>query len=482
MKKLFILLLFIYVSDAFLLPSTKFQSNKLKLKNTANIKKKSILICNLKKNNNIIKNEKIKIYGIELTSDILAIALVYFVQGIIGLSSLAITFYYKDTLQLEPSELSFIGSITAIPWIIKPLYGFISDTYPLFGYKRKSYLILSGLLSSSSWLSMSYLVNNNYDIKYISIFLLTLSSLGIAFSDVLVDAIVVTKSKNNELSGSLQSICWTSSSIGSIIASYSSGYLLEKYGISWIFGLTALFPLITAFVGLYIKDDKVFENNPSIYINKYVEQFNLIKNSFKNKKILYPLLFMFLWQATPSSGNSLFYFETNVLNFNPEFFGRLSLVSSVSSVVGIYVYNNYLKDISYKKYFKYITIYGFLFSLTPLILVSRTNELLGLPDKMFAIGDDIILTILGQIGFMPILVLAAKISPQNIEASFYATIMSLNNLSSMLSSISGGIVTKLFNVNSNNFDNLSYLLLFTNIVGLLPLLYLHYLPDEENKN
>jgi len=481
MKKLFILLLFIYVSDAFILPLTKIQSNKVRLINT-NIKKKSILTCNLKKNNNIIKNEKIKIYGIELTSDILAIALVYFVQGIIGLSSLAITFYYKDTLHLEPSELSFIGSITAIPWIIKPLYGFISDTYPLFGYKRKGYLILSGLLSSSSWLSMSYLVNNNYDIKYVSIFLLTLSSLGIAFSDVLVDAIVVTKSKNNELSGSLQSICWTSSSIGSIISSYSSGYLLEKYGISWIFGLTALFPLITAFVGLYIKDDKVANNNTNIYINKYKDQFILIIESFKNKKILYPLLFMFLWQSTPSSGNSLFYFETNVLNFNPEFFGRLSLVSSVSSVFGIYIYNNYLKNISYKKYFKYITIYGFLFSLTPLILVSRTNELLGLPDKMFAIGDDIILTILGQIGFMPILVLAAKISPKNIEASFYATIMSLNNLSSMLSSISGGILTKLFNVNSSNFDNLFYLLLFTNVIGLLPLLYLNYLPDNENKN
>nr|QPI16798.1 MAG: BT1 family protein [Virus NIOZ-UU159] len=479
MKKILILL-YIYYCEGFIIPLTKIPHSKLKLNNNK-IQKIPLTICNFKKINSIITNYKLKIYGIELTNDILAIALVYFVQGIIGLSSLAITFYYKDTLHLEPSELSFLGSITTIPWIIKPLYGFISDTYPLFGYKRKGYLILSGLLSSSSWLTMSYLVNNNYDVKYISIFLLTLSSLGIAFSDVLVDAIVVTKSKNKELSGSLQSICWTSSSIGSIISSYSSGFLLDKYGISWIFSLTALFPLITAFVGLYIKDDKVINNNTNIYINKYKEQFNLIIESFKNKEILYPLLFMFLWQAMPSSGNSLFYFETNVLNFNTEFFGRLSLVSSISSVLGIYIYNNHLKNISYKKYFKYITISGFLFSLTPLILVSRTNELLGLPDKMFAIGDDIILTILGQIGFMPILVLAAKISPQNIEASFYATIMSLNNLSSMMSSITGGIVTELFNVNSNNFDNLFYLLLFTNVVGLLPLLYLNYLPDDENK-
>lgn len=335
MKKIYILLLLIYTSNAFILSLNKYP-NKLKIKNSI-IRKNPITICNLKKTNNIIK-KNIKLYDVELTSDILAIALVYFVQGIIGLSSLAITFYYKDKLNLEPSELSFLGSITTIPWIIKPLYGFISDTFPLFGYKRKSYLILSGLLSSSSWLSMSYLVNNNNNnIKYISILLLTLSSLGIAFSDVLVDAIVVTKSKNKKLSGSLQSICWTSSSCGSIISSYSSGFLLEKYGISWIFGLTALFPLITALVGLYIKDEKIINNNKKIYIDKYKEQLNNIIKSFKNEKIIHPLLFMFLWQATPSSGNSLFYFETNILNFNPEFFGKLSLVSSISSVIGIYI-------------------------------------------------------------------------------------------------------------------------------------------------
>jgi heme exporter protein C len=30
--------------------------------------------------------------------------------------------------------------------MIKPLYGWLSDTFPLWGYRRKSYMILSGLL------------------------------------------------------------------------------------------------------------------------------------------------------------------------------------------------------------------------------------------------------------------------------------------------------------------------------------------------
>ena len=37
-------------------------------------------------------------------------------------------------------------SIGTFPWVIKPLYGFLSDTVPLFGYRRRSYLVVCGLL------------------------------------------------------------------------------------------------------------------------------------------------------------------------------------------------------------------------------------------------------------------------------------------------------------------------------------------------
>jgi hypothetical protein len=36
----------------------------------------------------------------------IAIAMVYFVQGILGLSELAISFFLKDDLHLDPAEVS----------------------------------------------------------------------------------------------------------------------------------------------------------------------------------------------------------------------------------------------------------------------------------------------------------------------------------------------------------------------------------------
>ena len=55
------------------------------------------------------KEKKRKMYfGVEWSPDTIAIAMVYFVQGILGLSRLAVTFFLKDDLHLDPAEVSWL--------------------------------------------------------------------------------------------------------------------------------------------------------------------------------------------------------------------------------------------------------------------------------------------------------------------------------------------------------------------------------------
>ena len=46
-----------------------------------------------------------KVLGVELSPDNFAVAMVYFVQGVLGLARLAVSFYLKDDLHLDPAEL-----------------------------------------------------------------------------------------------------------------------------------------------------------------------------------------------------------------------------------------------------------------------------------------------------------------------------------------------------------------------------------------
>lgn len=45
---------------------------------------------------NIYSLSPVKCFGVELTPDNIAVAMVYFVQGVLGLSRLAVSFYLKD--------------------------------------------------------------------------------------------------------------------------------------------------------------------------------------------------------------------------------------------------------------------------------------------------------------------------------------------------------------------------------------------------
>jgi folate/biopterin transporter len=419
--------------------------------------------------------------NIPKTHEIWKIALLYFTHGFSGISKIAISFYYKDILNLSPIELSIITSITAIPLIIKPLYGFISDSYSFFGYNRKSYLIFSSLLGSISWIIMANFVSlTNINIITIiySVFFITLSFISLSFTDVIIDAISVSKIRENQNINSIQTIFWISSSLGSIISSYLSGYLLQNYNITFVFYLSAIIPLITATITLFIKEPLNFKLEYSHYntIQLLKIKIKKILKILSQKKILYPLIFLMLMNAMPKIATTMFFFEVNKLGFQPEFFGKLALFSSVSSLLGILLYNQKFKSIQLRTILKWTCIFGVILGIFTLILVTRVNKLMGIPDTLFVILDDIILSIFYKITILPILVIATQICPPGLEGMLFATIISANNLSNIIGKLLGGLLTKQIGITNDNFTNIPFFIILTNLFGLIPLLFLKKIP------
>ena len=199
-----------------------------------------------------------------LTAPIISIASIYLTQGLLGLTSLARTFLLKDSLGLDPSAAAALGGVFVIPWTIKPLYGIVTDTFPLFGSRRKSYLILGGLGAALSNLLLSFpslrlsFASTSSQLLFV-LFCAILSSGCIAMTDVVADSIVVEETRRVEsaregspaelakqegseegeemdgfqipLTGpNLQSLCWGAAAVGGILSSYSSGELVDVVG------------------------------------------------------------------------------------------------------------------------------------------------------------------------------------------------------------------------------------------------------------
>lgn len=103
-----------------------------------------------------------------------------------------------------------------------------SDSVPIFGYRRRSYLFLCGITGGLGWLGMATFVNE----PKLALAMLTLGSLGTAVSDVVVDSIVVERARGEgqTMAGQLQSICWASAAVGGLVSAYFSGSLLQDFG------------------------------------------------------------------------------------------------------------------------------------------------------------------------------------------------------------------------------------------------------------
>ncbi len=428
--------------------------------------------------------------------ELVAIAVIYFVQGAMAISQLAVSFFLKDDLGLSPAEVASMVGITMLPWTIKPLYGLISDGFPVFGYRRRPYLLLSSVLGIFAWASMGLWVVT----PFWAIAMIAIGSLSLAFSDAITDALVVQRARLEAEgdAGSLQSFSWIASSIGAIISAYLSGYLLEHFGAKLVFEITAFLPLLVGIAAFAIADPpmstvyvvapdplvtnpepKNLSRNSQLWMSM---KFNFVqlRQAFKNKAIWLPTAFLFIWQATPSSDTAFFYFTTNELNFNPEFLGTIKFFASWAGLFGIWLFQRFFKSVPTRTIFFWTTIISTVLGLTSLLLVTHANRAIGIDDRWFSLGDNLILTVAGRIAFMPVLILAARLCPEGIEATLFALLMSVINISSLCSFQLGALLTHVFGVTESNFDNLWILIVIANLSSLLPLPFLKWLPEENS--
>lgn len=156
--------------------------------------------------------------------------------------------------------------------------------------------------------------------------------------------------------GSLQSLCWGASAAGGIASAYFSGSLVQDFGTRAVFLGTALFPLLTAAVAPLVRDSALPAASPSSgssggsgggiapgALLGVKDQALRLWAVARQRAVWAPALFIFLWQATPSAESAFFFYTTDVLHFEPEFYGRVRLATSLAMLSGVAVYNTKLK-------------------------------------------------------------------------------------------------------------------------------------------
>src|ERR1700761_2786925 len=61
----------------------------------------------------------------------------------------------KNELHLDRSSNAAFFFWAALAWYLKPLAGIMTDAYPLFGTRRRNYLLLSSILAAAGWIALA---------------------------------------------------------------------------------------------------------------------------------------------------------------------------------------------------------------------------------------------------------------------------------------------------------------------------------------
>lgn len=158
--------------------------------------------------------------------------------------NLAIQDLFKRVFELEPGKLQTLIATIQIPWSFKIIFGFISDNVPLFGSKRKSYLIVGAVVQILSMLTLAMFTESSVVLAAICTFLTMLS---IAFTDVIIDSLIVIQARKDPKNGSanLSTFTWSCQATGGMIGAISAAFLTEDHDPQVCF-------IIYAFIGILL--------------------------------------------------------------------------------------------------------------------------------------------------------------------------------------------------------------------------------------
>jgi MFS family permease len=350
----------------------------------------------------------------------LLFGIVYFAQGMWYLPNQTITISLKDA-GLSAGQVATFFAITTVPWLIKPVYGLLSDFVPLFGFHRKSYLMLTSATAATAGLLLGVTGEHSYSRMAI---LFTGMALGLAFTDVLVDALMVENGKPLGLTGAFQSVQWGAITVASILVGELGGYLAEHRRLHAAFFIAACFPLVSFLMAaLFVREAPARKEREEFRIT-----WRAISRALAEREIWVVGGFIFFWTFSPSFGPALLYYQTDVLHFSQQFIGHLGALAAVAGVVGALIYAPLSRLVPLKR----------LINLSIGVGVVGTLAYLLYEGPLSALIIDVVFGCVGMTTQLAFLDLAAKSCPRHIEATFFALLMSIYNGGTQISQNIGG--------------------------------------------
>lgn len=356
----------------------------------------------------------------------------YFVQGIAEPGEGLITQPVRSMLKgwgYTVGDIALITLVAGLPWSLKPLYGLLTDFVPFAGSRRRSYLIATSGLTTLAllWLYLDPPTRGAY---WSLMFLLLVPTVGVAFSDVVADGLMIDKGQPRGITGLLQSVQWASNYAAGIAAAVIGGFLAQTGRQELGFLLCAGVTGVAFGLALFAVD----EDRPPTAREGPGGAGRALGTALRDPLILAVCAFLFLWSFQPFSPSVLYVYVTEEIGLSEQFYGYKMALLSAAAVIGSVAYGFYCRRVAFMT----------LIHLSIAAGVACTGAYWFLEGARSAVVVTLIVGFTYVTATLIQLDLTARVCPPRVAATLFALIMALSNLSLSLADGAGGFLYDLW--------------------------------------
>jgi MFS family permease len=326
------------------------------------------------------------------------------------LGKIPLQHYLKQTLHCSATQMSSFFFLCGFFWYIKPLAGILTDAFPLFGTRRRNYLLISSVLAGASWIALGLVPKSYTNLLYLAIIV----NLFMVMMSTVVGAFLVEIGQARGMTGRLTGIRQITMNACSLVQGPIGGFLASG-ALMVAAGANALL-VITIFPVAYLLFKEKREASTNIQaLHNARTQLGIIGHS---GSFWLSIFFIVLFYFAPGVGTLQYIRQTDVLKLTQQQIGYLTGIGGLGGVLAALVYVNVARRIAIRA----LLVFG--------VVTTATGTFLYLFYNSYALACAIDFQNGLFFGFCEtaIIDLAARGTPAGCEGLGYSLMLSARNL------------------------------------------------------
>jgi Na+/melibiose symporter-like transporter len=317
----------------------------------------------------------------------------------------------KNELHLPAQKIAAFWAVGIFAWYVKPLVGLLCDAFPLFGTRRRAYLLLGGGASTVMWLAFAAVPRTYAAMLGVMVAL----NVALVVVSTVVGGLLVETGQRHDATGRLSTMRQALVGFMSLVAGPLGGWLATRaFGWTIGFGAAAVVGILPV-VLLFEHEAAAPRASASLWATVRSQMAAIVRS----RAMWGAAGLHFLFYLAPGFQTPLLYYQQDVLKFDPRLMGLLDLVAGGSALLGAVFYAVLCRRFSLRT----LLVGG--------IALSAASTLLYLAyrSSVSAFVVNAIGGALASLGLLPLFDVAARATPRGSESFGYALVLSMHNLS-----------------------------------------------------